>query len=149
MEIRFNKKSVKAINKWLKKCGFGAKCKLVKSGDLEFDPNDNLILVPKTYDDEPDAAFMKCLRRLGLASDYDAVTLSILHELGHAETFPFFTDNEWIRCSLDKFTVNDCFEYWNIKDELAANRWAVMYADSCTKKVEKLETIIEENVKFG
>lgn len=149
MEIRFNKKSVKAINKWLRKCGFEAECVLVKKGDLEFDPNDNLILVPKTYNDEPDASFMKCLRRLGLTSDYDAVTLSILHELGHSETYPLFTDKEWIRCSLDKFAVNDCFEYWNIKDELAANRWAVMYADSCTNKVEKLEKIIEENVKFG
>lgn len=149
MKIKFTKKAVKAINKWLNKCGFDVECELVKGGDLEFDPNDNLILIPKTYDDEPDAMFMKFLRHLGLVSDYDAVTLSILHELGHAETAHLFTRKEWEGCALAKFTATNHFEYWEVKDELAANRWAIMFADSCTNKVEKLETIIEENVKFG
>ena len=153
MKITFTKKSVKAINKWLKKCGFETRCVIEKGGEMQFDPNDNLIILPKDYDDEPDTLFMKCLRDLGLTSDFDTVTLSILHELGHSQTAPLFTRKEWIACSLQKMFIpggeEGYFEYWKVKDELMANKWAVTYADFFGKKVQKLENIIGDYVKFG
>ena len=153
MKITFSEKSVKAINKWLKNCGFEARCVIEKGGEMQFDPNDNIIILPKDYDDEPDTLFMKCLRDLGLTSDFDTVTFSILHELGHSQTAPLLTRKEWIACSLQKMFIpggeEGYFEYWKVKDELMANKWAVTYADFFEKKVQELENIIETTVKFG
>ena len=158
MEITFNKKTVKAINKWLKRNGFAAKCVFVKGDELAYDPNDNIILVAKHYLDEPDTFFMRCLRNLGLTGDFDAVTLSILHELGHSQTCPMFTEKEWEKCVVEKFAIavntepmseEGLLKYWEVADEYAANNWAVMFVKCFPKKVEKLEKIIEENVKFG
>ena len=158
MKITFTKKSVKAINKWLKRNGFNTTCTFVKGDELAYDADDDLILIPKHYNSEPDSLFVKCLRNLGLASDFDAVTLSILHELGHAQTFPLFTLNEWNAFDVKKLQMSivgdpeeDSFytDYWEVKDELAANTWATMYANLFENKVQKLENIIEENVKFG
>ena len=158
MKIRFTKKSVKAINKWLKKYGFDTECELVNKGDLEFDPNENIILIPRAYDSDYDSEFMKFLRKLGLTADFDPVTLSILHELGHAQTFRLFTNKEWVWCAAQKAVwagIHEgadeeyLFGYWNFEDELAANNWLVLYTKSFSKKVQKLEDIIAENVKFG
>lgn len=158
MKITFTKKSIKAINKWAKKCGFNTEYIFIKSGDLEFDPNENEIIVPRAYDSNYDSAFMKFLRGIGLTSDFDAVTLSILHELGHAQTVDLFTSKEWKWCAAQKAILaglNDgpseeyLFGYWNIEDELAANNWLVLYTKSFPKKVQALEDIIESTVKFG
>jgi len=158
MEITFNKKTVKAINKWLRRNGFGAECVFVKGDELAYDPNDDTILIAKHYNDEPDTLFMKCLRDLGLTGDFDATTLSILHELGHSQTSPMLSRKEWEKCAWEKFVLSATtdptsdesrFKYWEIADEYAANNWAVMFVRCFPKKVEKLEKIIEENVKFG
>ena len=153
MDITFTKKSVKEINKWLKKCGFPTRCVLEKGQDMQYDPNDDLIILPKEYASWPDSLFMKCLRGLGLTSDFDTVTLSILHELGHAQTYHLFTAKEWAACNVEKFFIeggeDGCFEYWAVRDELLANKWAITYADCFGKKVQRLEDIISDNVKFG
>lgn len=158
MKIRFTKKSVKAINKWLKRYGFNTVCELVNKGGLEFDPNENVILIPRAYDSDYDSEFMKFLRSIGLTADFDPVTLSLLHELGHAQTLDLFTTREWKWCAAQKAvwaglhstTDEDyLFGYWNIEDELAANNWLILYTKSFPKKVQKLEDIIAENVKFG
>lgn len=158
MRIRFTKKSIKAINKWLKRHNIYAECKLVNKGDLEFDPNNYTILIPREYDDSFDSPFMKFLRGLGLTSDFDTVTLSILHEIGHAQTTYLFSEKEWRWCAAQKAIwaglhegpdEEYLFGYWNFEDELAANNWLVLYTKSFPKKVQKLEDIIAENVKFG
>ena len=159
MDITFTKKSVKKIGKWLKNNGFNVKCSRIEDDDspafiisLE---DEMYILLPKHYDEEPDEMFMKCLRDLGMKSDFDATTLSILHELGHAQTYPLFTEKEWESFNEEKDVINErdgeeaFFDYWNVKNELAANRWLVMFADCCPQKVQELENIIEKYVKFG
>ncbi len=158
MKITFTEKSVKAINKWARKHGFNTEFVFVKSGSLEFDPNENEILVPRKYDSTFDCQFMKFLRGLGLTCDFDAVTLSLLHELGHAQTLDLFTTKEWKWCAAQKAVwagVHEgpdddyLFGYWNIEDELAANNWVVLYTKSFSKKVKELEDIVEQYVKFG
>lgn len=158
MKIKFTKKSVKAINSWLARYGFNTVCILRNGGTLQFDPNENEILIPRAYNSDYDSEFVKFLRNLGLTSNIDAVTLSILHELGHAQTMDYFTRKEWEWCSVQKAVwagihseadEEYLFGYWNFEDELAANNWLVLYTKSFEKKVQKLEEIIEMNVKFG
>ena len=158
MKITFTKKSIKAINKWARKYGFNTEYVLIKRGDLEFDPNENEVTVPRAYDSNFDSSFMKFLRDNGLTSDFDAVTLSILHELGHAQTFDLFASKEWKWCAAQKAVlagISDgpdeeyLFGYWNIEDELAANNWLILYTKSFPDKVQALEDIIESTVKFG
>lgn len=158
MKITFSEKSVKAINKWAEKYGFNTEYIFVKSGALEFDPNENEVTVPRAYDSDYDSAFMKFLRSIGLTSDFDAVTLSILHELGHAQTMDLFTARKLTWCAAQKAIlagISDgpdedyLFNYWNIEDELAANNWLVLYTKSFPNKVQELENIIETTVKFG
>lgn len=156
MKIKFTKKATKEIKKWLKKNGFGeVDCDLT-AGEFQFDPNDYTILAPRNYDDSVDYLFMRCLRKLGLTSDFDAITLSILHELGHAETHALFTNKEHKSFNSDKFLLelsdidgeDRFFKYWEVKDELAANTWAIMYTKCFTNKVQKLEEIVEKYVKI-
>lgn len=158
MKITFSEKSIKAINEWAKKYGFNTEYIFVKSGALEFDPNENEITVPRAYDSDYDSAFMKFLRSIGLTADFDAVTLSILHELGHAQTLDLFTAKEWKWCAVQKAVLAGIsggpdeeylFTYWGIEDELAANNWLVLYTKSFPEKVRELENIIETTVKFG
>ena len=158
MKITFTEKSIKAINKWAKKYGFNTEYIFVKSGALEFDPNENEVTVPRAYDSDYDSSFMKFLRGIGLTADFDAVTLSILHELGHAQTLDLFTAKEWKWCAAQTAILAGIsggpdeeylFTYWSIEDELAANNWLVLYTKSFPKKVQELENIIETTVKFG
>lgn len=158
MEITYTKKLVKEVNKWLKKNGFTTRCVFDKETDLSYSPDEDLIYVPESYNGEPDSLFMRCLRNFGLTSDFDTITLSFLHELGHAQTLHLLTTKESKNCDVLKATYaiaidedDDDFylKYWEVTDEVMANKWAVMYADCFEKKVQKLEEIIGENVKFG
>ena len=158
MEIKFSKKIIKPLNKWLAQNGFNTECVFEKDGVFQYDPNDNIIIIPGTHIDEPDSLFMKCLRGLGLISDFDTITLSFLHELGHAQTLDLFTDKESAKCDDIKreyqFTIDEdsddfYLEYWKVKDELLANKWAITYADCFTNKAQKVEDIFGKYLKIG
>ena len=162
MKVKFTKKSIQKINKWLQKNDFAVKCARIDEEEddnnltfiIDFDDN-MYILTPRWYDEEPDGLFMRCLRDLGLNSDFDSLTLSILHELGHAQTCHLFTKKEWEACDKEKEDINEqtgeetFFNYWKVKNEKAANMWLVMFAECFPKKVQELEDIIGETVKFG
>lgn len=162
MKFKFTKKSINAINKWLAKYGFDTECVLVRGdGDLEYNSDENEIYIPRVYDFDTegyDSWFMKFLRGIGLTADFDAVTLSILHELGHAQTTDLFGTKEWNWCAAQKVIwagIHDgpseeyMFGYWNFEDELAANNWLILYTKSFPQKVQNLEDILEQTVKFG
>ena len=156
MEIKFNKKIVKAINKWLKKYGFSTTCDMDKDEDMSYYSEEDMIILPAEYDNEPDRLFKKCLRGLGMKTNFDMTTLSILHELGHAQTLPLMTEEESDLCdgikreyavTIDEDSDDYHLEYWKVKDELMANKWAVMYADLFPEKVQALEDILLANAK--
>lgn len=148
--MRFTKETTKAIRKWLKQNGFNTTC--VFGSEFEYDPTSNAIHMPKVYDNTFDTDFMKCLRELGLKTDFDCMTLSILHELGHHETEKYFSETEWENCALEKLalefseTIEDESEfltyYWNVANEKSANLWLVYYANMFTDKVQELENIL-------
>ena len=162
MWAKFTKKSVKKINKWLQKNGFAVTCARVDKdeddNDLTFIVDDDgamYILTPRWYNEEPDGFFMKYLRELGLKSHFDSLTLSILHELGHTQTYPLFMTKEWNACDKKKENLDEpdrettLYKYWEIKNEKAANMWLIMFAECFSNKVQELEDIIGETVKFG
>lgn len=158
MEIKFTKKFIKAFSKWLKKNGFATECEYVKGGELSWQPDEDIIYIPDRYNNDPDSLFMRHLRGLSLTSDFDVITVSLLHEIGHAQTQHLFTTRESNKCDVIKamyaITIDEdsddfYIKYWEVPDENMANKWAINYADTFPKKVEKLENIVEEYVKFG
>ena len=158
MEIKISRGIIEPLNKWLVHHGFEVECKYSKNGAFQYDPNCDIIIIPGTYDDDPDSLFMKCLRGLGLTSNFDTLTYSFLHELGHSQTTNLFTTKESQECDAikDFFSIaidedDDDFylKYWEVRDEKLANKWAVTYADTFPYKAQKIEEIIEKYVKFG
>ena len=157
MSIKFTLDTTKAIRKWLKKNGFSATCRLTRgaNAELQYDPNYNLIYAPVCYDDSLDELFTGWLTRHGLETDLDCITLSILHELGHSETFKYFTEEEWFECAALKelMYVNEDMTdeergeyYWNMKDEYAANMWLIMFIKAFPDKAKKLSEKIKETL---
>ena len=145
--VRFDKGTTKALRQWLKENGFAVGLRLGK--EWAFEPEENYIIIPRIYDDESDFAFIRFLRSLGLNNDFDCITLSLLHELGHFETMHLFSEEEWendalIKCVYE-WNATDyeeyLFNYWNTATEYSANTWAVMYVRAFTDKVNELEDI--------
>lgn len=158
MKFKFSKKIIKPLNEWLAQNGFNTECVFEKNGVFQYDPDEDIIIIPGTHMDEPDSLFMKCLRGLGLTSDFDTTTLSFLHELGHAQTISLFTVKESNKCdrikakyavTIDEDSDDFYLEYWKVKDELLANKWAITYADCFTDKAQKIEDIFGKYIKIG
>lgn len=68
--------------------------------------------------------------------------ISVLHEIGHAETENFITDEIYNKCIIEKIKINKAletennlkkikaleFKYFDLPDEYEATAWAVEYA---------------------
>ena len=109
------------------------------------------ISIPSEYSEpDLDANFMICLRDLGLKYDFDALTLSVLHELGHFCTMEDVTEDDLNNQSCNIVTIQlmeisdnaKDFAYWLTPIERAANEWLVKYVNKNKAAVEKLENII-------
>ena len=159
MDFKISPKIIKPLNRWLRRYGFEAECVYKKNGVFQYDPNSDVITIPGNYNgDDYDSLFMRFLRSHGLTPDFDAITLSLLHELGHSQTQNLMTDEESEECDVIKsiyaITIDEDsddfqFKYWEVKDEFMANTWAIMYANCFLNKVQNLENIFEKYVKFG
>lgn len=151
--MRYTKETSKAIRQWLKNYGFDSTCRLGK--EFECDPSEHIIYIPRNNNGYGDYDFIICLRKLGLQNDFDTSTLSVLHELGHAETENNFSDFEWDMCALlkmelyeksDKMDFSKYIQkYWNIKDEKMANKWLVKFVNNNPFAVQELEDILATN----
>lgn len=152
MNIRFTPQTTKAIRKWLKENGFHTGCRLGR--DMAYEPNENYIIVPRTYDEDLDIYFMKFLRKNGLKNDFDCTTLSILHELGYCETYHLFNEDEWNNDAMIKNVLSMgesdqeqfIYRYWQTETEFSANNWLIMYVKCFEHKVAELEDILWENM---
>jgi len=153
--VRLGKNTTKAIRKWLAKYGYTVGCRLNR--EFLYEPDDNYIGIQRVYDSLWDTDFMACLRGLGMKSNFDTITLSILHELGHYETMPDFTEEEWENDNILKQILIDSadnqhelnIKYWATSTEKVANEWAVYMADNRSKQVQELEDIIAETMERG
>ena len=68
---------------------------------------------------------------------------SLLHEIGHAETFDFFDEGAYavfyeFKRSLDANNDADVMEYYNCPDELCATNWAYLYIRDNAPKIKAL-----------
>ena len=149
--MKFTALTTKAIRMWLKENDIECGCRL--GGVMSYDDNDNCIYVGRVYDNECDYDFIKCLRGLGLAVDFDCITLSILHELGHWFTYNDFTDrqidiyaNAVERISNIEDSEKRNKKYWELRVEYVANVWAVEFANEHKKEVQALEDMIYETL---
>lgn len=155
--VRFNKETTRLIRLWLVKNGFDCSARLGSS--FLYEPDEHFIAIPRFYrpkNIEIDAVFMAFLRENGLKVDFDSVTLSVLHELGHAETLLYyFTDEEILNDMLLKEVISysDCpYEddlraYWSIPTEYIANKFAIEYANNFPKEVQELEDILSTTME--
>ena len=90
--------------------------------------------------------------------DYDVTNtfiISILHEIGHAETADFITDKAYEKCLIEKAKIKKAlltednekkikkleFKYFALPDEYEATAWAVEYA---REHAEELAEIWQE-----
>lgn len=156
MEFTLTQKFVKDVNKWLKANGFSTRCELnIDDNEFYYDEDENVIGLGENYDSSPDSDFVEFLRKYGLTSDFDAITLSILHEIGHSETLKLFTEKQKMRfqeeivnINLISFVVDDKeekklrFQYWEVPHEYTAQLWVVFYTNCFSDKVQELEDII-------
>lgn len=154
--VGFSKESIKAVRRWIKESGFSVGCRLTEK-EFFYDNFHNAIFLPKNYaDEETDPFFKAFLLENGLKNaDLNVVTLSILHELGHAETDHLFTDTEWtfdamLKISIDENAIDKfanakeyLYAYWNTLTEKGANNWAIMYANTFETKTQILNEIVE------
>jgi len=146
--MKITNKTIRALNKWLEKNEMGCECELGKV--FEYEPNDDIIIVPNHYDGEFDEFFMSYLRSEGLISNIDCVALSFLHELGHALTLnDYFTDKDFMNDILARELISysdTCMEqslyaYWNLPTEHIAQVFAIDFANQYTDSAQELEDI--------
>lgn len=160
MTVKFTTDTTKVIREWLKARGINTSARLFKntSAELEYDPNNNYIKVPETYDGCLDNIFVAWLKAHGLKENLGVVALSVLHEVGHAVTYKFFTDEEWFECATIKEILyqkeNATDEemgdlYWNVRDEYAANMWLIMFVNTFPEKAKELSEKIKATVIMG
>lgn len=148
----FTPQTTKAIRAWLKENNFHVGCRLGKV--MSFDPEGHYLIMPYDYDDCIDLYFMQFLQEHGLDGAPCVYAMSVLHEIGHSETENLFNEEEWDMDYLIKMVIpnkykdtKEClYHYWNTRTELAANLWAIMYANTFPEKVSSLSLIIKQNL---
>ncbi len=78
----------------------------------------------------------------------ELMELSILHEVGHFKTFPYFSNNNFAWNQLCKLFINKMpkclsrlqnYLYFHLPLEKTATAWAVNYLRKCPKKAKVLE----------
>lgn len=150
MGKRFTKKSLLQLNKIFLNYGIDCVCEF--GDELQFIPDDNIIIIEKEYDASIDEYFLSHLRGLGLKKEVNAIILSILHELGHYATVDTFTEFEWKIDSLRKETL--CFaneddspaeimrKYYETPTEKAAQMWAVKTVNEHPDFIKDLEKVL-------
>jgi len=152
---KLTRKTIKYVNYWLLKNGFDTYC--VYESEWQYNPNMENIGIPKVYDDNSniDFYFMETLRKLGLKTNLDCITYSLLHELGHFITLKQLSEKQYDKCNFEigclaiaDLSEHDFYtKYWKVKSEKLANKWLVDFSNSHPKKCQELEDIIFQSLK--
>jgi len=156
--MNFTPETTKKLREWLKENNFEVGCRLGK--EVAFQPADDFnnshIIIPKTYDFSLDKFFIEFLKKYGYSDNFEAITLSFLHEIGHFETKHLFNQEEWNTDAFLKMSLglknNETqeeekeivFKYWETSTEFCANMWLIMYTQIFKEKVVKLEKILKK-----
>lgn len=119
--------------------------------DLECDVFDEIVYIGKTYDKKTDIFFEKFVHELNPQCNFNTFLLSILHEIGHIETW---TDEDadnkdaiyamlkmqFDSKELDEKTLEEyCNMYFRIPLEQNATQWGIDFAMTHQELMEKYD----------
>ena len=124
------------------------------SNQFECDPIEEIIYINFKHAEDANNLFSRfCIEEYG--KSYNAVLISLLHEIGHIETFDDDLDEErgnryallqvlWELSDIDRETLH--FEYFRLPSEIDATNWAVDFIENNAEMCQKLlkELGIEE-----
>ena len=79
-------------------------------------------------------------------TDVSEFTWSLLHEIGHTQTWNEFSKKDWKRYAKKAPHVHDIEEYYAIPQEHRANDWAAEYIRNHPKKIRKFEKKIKGRI---
>lgn len=137
MKLKGYKPLEKEVNKLTKKFG----CTAFLGTDFGYYPATQQIEFSLVVNQTDDAYFLASIKRLSPAVIMDIFLWSLLHEIGHSETYDDITMAEYEIDRLTKEQINKGeiarTEYYNCTDERLATAWAVWYANSHAIELEK------------
>lgn len=156
MVIHFDDNSTNAIRAWFRRNGIDCGCAFnhyIWEKGFTYDPETHRVNLPQNHIGSIlDEELIIYLTNNGLTSKMHWLTATILHEVGHAETMRFFTENELKAYALRKQKISEQltlenliqsnYTYWSLPVEDMANKWAINYANAFPQKVERLEKIL-------
>ena len=122
----------KIIKKFCKE--FGVKAK--KGNCWEAFEDEVHYPAPKKYTSE---GFMELIEKHYPDVKATEFTWSLLHEIGHTQTWGYFDNFEWLEYAMKSPEVYDIEEYYEIPQEKAATDWAYEFIKEYPEVVAKLE----------
>jgi len=117
-----------------------------------YDDTTRTIAIQKNYTGEGDNHFIAILKEKGLKGNYNAITLSLMHELGHANTLEYISNKKYDKCNaiLDTLYTKGLSDkkfykaYYKVYSEKVANTWAIKYINAHEKEIKKLEKLLDK-----
>ena len=131
MKLKGVKPINKCLNKFLAEWGLTA----VMGTDFAYLYKRNVVVWTPVVSVKNDTDFQNFFESLGCIVKCDVFLYSILHEIGHSQTFDDLSEADYAY-SLDRKSQeisND--EYFRLPDELAATMWAVDFLNNNVDKV--------------
>lgn len=136
------------LTKWLRDHDFkGLKARV--AADFQYDNDEGTIYFALAVTDKQDEEFLKfCQEAFDFPFDCDNFILSFFHEVGHAETWEWFTDEEWdkyfdFKQALDNSTY-DLRRYFHLEPEYEASEWGCNYIVSHQNEIEEFWRVCQK-----
>ena len=150
---KFTKKDLMLIEDFINSINKNIKIKISENKRFECDiPNNIIYLGIKNNDKAATALFYKWFKQQKEYTKINKKIISILHEVGHFQTFNqalWEERNEQEEVltrlyDLDLLTYEELnFAYWDMPNERLATMWAVWYYKSHKKQCDNLATLLK------
>lgn len=142
----------KALTNWCLEQGFG---------EINFEPceefcyyyKSNTIAWEVITDDEMDNQFRQFLYEYGLNYDiYEPFCMSLLHEIGHLMTIPYFSTDEFeeyeasLKVRPASREIENSYWYWELPLEFSANMWAINWANNHMEEFQRLHYLCKYHI---
>lgn len=121
------------------------------SNQFECNPIEEIVYINFRHAEDANDLFSKfCQEQFG--KSYNAVLISLLHEIGHIETFDDDLDEErgnryallqylWDNSDIDRETLH--FEYFRLPSEIEATTWAVEFIENNAEMCENFLKMLD------
>jgi len=131
-----------ALNTWLKKNNFEARCGGMES-DFGWNPAQDYIFYSLTITEKSAQMFYEYTGELGLKYELDDFWLAFLHELGHSETWYLVDEEDW-----DVPIEITEYDYFRHPREAIATEWAVDFINEHPQLVRDLTQIVGPAIRM-